>query len=360
MDELTLLRELDQDSTVLTDGAKSDDRDARALLRASDALAAAIDREEAGRRPQHHVRRGSRFRRAVWGTTVTVCAVAAATGLFFGDVIGVAGLRPGATAEAAEVLQRSAIEAIRTADPQVGPDQYLRVTTIEVQTDRQGRFRWAERSRHALYLRGGHESGWQYVTWPQTPTDFADAASERAALRQHRADLAARGSTLPRLSHADPSQPDFNSGLEEIRALPADPRMALNAIYRTHLGQGPTPDEEAFYTVGDMLRTAQVPAATRATLYRAAALIPGVHITDRATTLDGRTGVAIGRSYPNGTTRDELIIDSTTGTFIGEETVMTRASGGYPVGAITYSASITTDVVDSGPNFPIIPLGASG
>jgi RNA polymerase sigma-70 factor (ECF subfamily) len=47
--------------------------------------------------------------------------------------------------------------------------------------------------------------------------------------------------------------------------------------------------------IGDLLRTGLVPADLRASLYKAAALIPGVTITDTQATLDGRTGIATGR-----------------------------------------------------------------
>src|SRR5262249_26018052 len=59
-----------------------------------------------------------------------------------------------------------------------------------------------------------------------------------------------------------------------LQSLPTNPRTLLNMIYRIEKGHGQTPDQEAFTTIGDLLRESIAPPEVSAALYRAAALIP--------------------------------------------------------------------------------------
>jgi RNA polymerase sigma-70 factor (ECF subfamily) len=135
-----------------------------------------------------------------------------------------------------------------------------------------------------------------------------------------------------------------------LESLPRDPQQLLNYIYRTTVGQGVSPDGEAVVFIADTLRTGVVPADLRAALYKALAGIPGVSITADQATLDGRTGVAFGRSESNGI-RPEIIIDTSTGTMIGERYIVTRAGvfPGVPAGIVEGSTSVSTTVVDTEP-----------
>jgi hypothetical protein len=88
----------------------------------------------------------------------------------------------------------------------------------------------------------------------------------------------------------------------------------------------------------------------RAALYKAAAGIPGVTITDRAATLDGHTGVAFGRDEGNGV-RQEIIIDPSTGLLIGERQVLLKDGvlPGVRAGESMGWTAVTTTVVNSAP-----------
>ena len=103
--------------------------------------------------------------------------------------------------------------------------------------------------------------------------------------------------------------------------------------------------------IADTLRTGVVPADLRAALYKAAAGIPGVRISDRAATLDGQTGIAFGRAESNGI-RQEIIIDPVTAQVIGEREVLLRDNvlPGAPVGESIGRTTVTTTVVDSAPS----------
>lgn len=78
-----------------------------------------------------------------------------------------------------------------------------------------------------------------------------------------------------------------------LQSLPANPHTLLNMIYAATKGQGQSPDQEAFTTIGDMLREAIAPPDISAALYRTAALIPGVRVIPHATDILGRTGIGV-------------------------------------------------------------------
>lgn len=111
-----------------------------------------------------------------------------------------------------------------------------------------------------------------------------------------------------------------------LQTLPTSPHALLAMIYRVERGHGPGPDQEAFVTIGDLLRNTIAPPRVAAALYRAAALIPGVTLVPHATDAIGRPGVAVARIGPgiDGGIRDELIFSSATLQLIGERTVIAR------------------------------------
>jgi hypothetical protein len=78
-----------------------------------------------------------------------------------------------------------------------------------------------------------------------------------------------------------------------LQSLPADPHTLLNMIYAATKGAGQSPDQEAFTTIGDMLREAVAPPAISAALYRAAALIPGVRVIRHVTDILGHSGIGV-------------------------------------------------------------------
>jgi hypothetical protein len=109
-----------------------------------------------------------------------------------------------------------------------------------------------------------------------------------------------------------------------LQTLPTNPHTLLALIYRVERGHGPGPDQEAFVTIGDLLRNTIAPPKVAAALYRAAALIPGVTLIPGATDAIGRHGVAVGRIGPgvDGGVREELIFSGATWRLIGERTVI--------------------------------------
>lgn len=99
----------------------------------------------------------------------------------------------------------------------------------------------------------------------------------------------------------------------------------------------------------ESLRTGIIPADLRAAFYGAAGLIPGVQVMDRQATIDGRTGIAIGMVPLDGGSRQDLIIDPTSGLVIGEQIVMLKDFPGTPAGTVESWTSVQTSVVDAAP-----------
>jgi hypothetical protein len=110
-----------------------------------------------------------------------------------------------------------------------------------------------------------------------------------------------------------------------LQTLPTNPRTLLNLIYTTEKGHGPSPDQEAYTTIGDLLRDQIAPPRVSAALYRAAALIPGVTVVPDAVNAAGKHGVAVVfMDLGAHNVRDlgeEWIFDRTTSQMIGESTV---------------------------------------
>ena len=111
-----------------------------------------------------------------------------------------------------------------------------------------------------------------------------------------------------------------NATYRLLQSLPTDPRTLLSQIYGFDQANGEGAalgsDGEAFVTIGDLIRETIVPPSTAAALYRAAALIPGVTLISRVTTVEGRPGIAI--AWTNSQSRYEWIFDPTTLQYLGE------------------------------------------
>lgn len=105
-----------------------------------------------------------------------------------------------------------------------------------------------------------------------------------------------------------------------LQTLPTDPHTLLAMIYKVEQGHGPGPDQEAFVTIGDLLRDKIAPPKVAAALYRAVALIPGVTLIPSATDAIGRQGVAVARTADG--IRTELIFSKTSLRLLGERTIL--------------------------------------
>lgn len=129
----------------------------------------------------------------------------------------------------------------------------------------------------------------------------------------------APGSPRPRL-HCPDRGGVHDPTYRFLQSQPTDPPALLSLIEREMQGQLPRP-EEAFTTIGDLLREAIAPPRVSAALYRAAALIPGVTIVANATDAIGRHGVAVAMTYQG--VRSEWVFSKQTLQYLGERDINT-------------------------------------
>ncbi|MFJ6757526.1 CU044_5270 family protein [Streptomyces sp. NPDC091273] len=146
--------------------------------------------------------------------------------------------------------------------------------------------------------------------------------------------------------------PSLNSPSHDYLAgLPTDPAVLLRRIYEETRGHGNSPDQQAFTTIGDLLRGSHPPAGLTAALYKAAAKIPGVVTVDDAVDAAGRHGLAVARLDEQSGQREEWIFDSQTLAFLGERTVQVQGESGEqglikPGTVVFTNAVMTRAVVD--------------
>lgn len=288
------------------------------------------------------------------GGVVTVGAAALATGLVLTDIVGLAGWRGGADPAAAAMLQQASAAAITSVDPVLEPGQYLEVNTRAVHGSYRLTTGFQRLTDDTLYRPADPADDWVWVRGSQSVHATFGPESEEFAnewLREKEADDTFENGDLLRAPGGAFYGGESSVGAEGLAALPRDPYRLLNHIYRVTLGMGPGPDTEALVFMADLLRSGVVPADLRAAMYEAAAMIPGVTFTEDRATLDGRTGIAIGRDEESWGVRMEIIIDPATGEFIGERSVALRDHDdiGIAAGGILSWSAVTTTVVDSAP-----------
>jgi hypothetical protein len=129
-----------------------------------------------------------------------------------------------------------------------------------------------------------------------------------------------------------------------LTTLPTDPVAMRAWLYKRSRGNENSPDSVAWDKIGDTLRERYVPPAVRATLFEAAATIPGTTLVKQAD-LAGRKGVAV--SLRSGPTRFDYIFDAKTYEFLGERVVVVGHLPPYPKGAVSrWTAQLRMAVVD--------------
>lgn len=322
MDDLTLLRSL-RDDVAEPDAVRL----APAHLKLETAIHAA-EKTPASRAPRrrHPIR---------WAAVGLTAAAAVAAAVVVGGVL--APPHP-ESASAATVLRKAAAEAITYSDPEAGPGQYLK---FHIRAD------WA-----------GHQGGAD-GTISRTPSNIqnvdvyipSDTNADWALYRDWEHGETGDGDFKTETIHAP--RGEFYGGpwaRQDLSAIPTGSGAETLAYFDAqYQGGSASRDEDNFVRITDILRYYPVPAALRARMFEALALIPGTTSTDGIANLDGRVGVAIGRNEPQRSgERQEIIIDPDTGQVIGERRF-------YPAGTVsageeqTTLTAMSTTVVDTVP-----------
>jgi hypothetical protein len=108
-------------------------------------------------------------------------------------------------------------------------------------------------------------------------------------------------------------------------------------------------NEHLFEQLADIIKRPGATTEVRATAYRALALIPGIVIAANSVVLDGSSGTAFTLSTATAGKSEEIVIDLTTGNYIGERLVLSETFGNLPGGTVLELTAVTTSVVDSAP-----------
>ncbi len=272
-------------------------------------------------------------RRARW------LGAAAAVGVLATAALAVQSVRPdGPSAEAAELLHRSADLVSAASDPPIAPGQFRYVVThawyrqtFVLDRDRDGQ---ASDDRPFSFLAEGTVETWipadpdavwterrsatGNVRWQQGgPGVLAELSPADAALVREslgRSSTTVRG---PGGGYAAGAEPSWGAPTAKFLAgLPRDPRQLLDRL-RHDAPKNSRGDVELLVNAADLLRSGLAPADLRAALYNAVSLLPGLVVTDDAANLDGRRGVSLGMTDPAGE-KEEIVLDPKDGAFIGE------------------------------------------
>ncbi|MFD9204626.1 CU044_5270 family protein, partial [Streptomyces anthocyanicus] len=122
--------------------------------------------------------------------------------------------------------------------------------------------------------------------------------------------------TLPDEQGNTPKAHLGSPSYDYLAELTTDPDALLAKIYKETKGQGNTPDQQAFTTIGDLLTESYPPPELYSALFETAAKIPGVVVVDDAVDAAGRHGVAVARLDETSGQREEWIFDKKTHVYL--------------------------------------------
>jgi hypothetical protein len=295
-----------------------------------------------------------RRRRLVPALVGATMAFVVAVWLTSAFVLGVGRFWAGHT-EAGDLLNRIALVAANSTDlpplDQIRDDQYIYIETYG------GYSCWGCQTAG----RDGTETG--VNGWvPEEPHRrqiwLSVDGARPGILRDESVDA---GSDLPLETNSHPGL--HSPTLRYLATLPTDPDLLLLKIYWENGTMGPSPQQEAFVTIGDLTRESIVPPDIARALYQAAARIPGVEVVDGVEDALGRPGIAIARTHAG--IREELIFDRDTLQFLGERSVVTAEfEAPVPVGGsaadtppqvglvLASTAIVTRAIVDAAGEVP--------
>jgi len=134
-----------------------------------------------------------------------------------------------------------------------------------------------------------------------------------------------------------------------LAGLPREEPKLRERLYQDVAGHGPSDDGEVLTYVADVLRSGLVPADLRRSLFGVLQTVPGVEVAGPSVSIDGATGVGIGRLEPRNGTRQEIVVDPTNGQVIGEREIQVDGGGGVAPGTVTLQVRVTRTPVDDAP-----------
>jgi hypothetical protein len=263
--------------------------------------------QPAAQLPRARVSRRLTLTAAIGGVAAAAVVTASLTGL--GGAASPNGRQPqgGAHLTAAQLLGKAADAAAHAPAPHVRDNQFSYVSSEDAFGTDDGPAPAHPHKRQVwLSVSDLCVPGLLIENGQRTPLDDATANVE---VERH-------GKLVP--SHVPcPQRGGLNDPTyRSLQSLPTDPRALLHLIYTEERGAGQSPGQEAFTTIGDLLRESIPPPAISAALYKAAAMIPGVTIVPDAVDAIGRHGVAVSFTFRG--VQEEWIFNKNTFQWIGE------------------------------------------
>ncbi|MEU9466163.1 CU044_5270 family protein [Streptomyces avermitilis] len=237
-----------------------------------------------------------------------------------------------------ELLDQISLVAAEESHPVVKPGQYVYIESKTADTFLKTVDDRTTLASHALHRRQVWNSSDGTKGWLIDPAVNTDSAGETLSLPDEQGNIP-KGS----LNH-----PTY----DYLAKLTTDPDQLLALIYKETKGQGNTPDQQAFSTIGDLLNESYPPAELYSALFKTAAKIPGVVVVPEAVDAVGRTGIAVARLDETSGTREEWIFDKKTHVFLGERSVQVRKNTGTEAlmkpGTVTFTSAILHRAVVDG------------
>ena len=136
----------------------------------------------------------------------------------------------------------------------------------------------------------------------------------------------------------------FGSDRQALRRLPTATDPLLRALRTADLGAGPAESEpeHVMEAASVVLDSGVADDRLQAAVFTALQQQPGLTVTEHRADLDGRVGTAIGvRPGQGAKTSFQLILDPTTGRYLGHREVNLVAIGAVPAGAVLDATAVT-------------------
>lgn len=237
-----------------------------------------------------------------------------------------------------QLLDRIALAAAEGDHPAVEPGQYIYIESRTASTFLKTVDDKTSLASHELHTRQVWESPDGTKGWLIDPAVNDGPEGETLSLPDE------QGNT----PEADLNAPSYDF----LAELTTDPDALLAKIYKETEGQGNTPDQQAFATIGDLLGESYPPAELYSALFKTAAKIPGVVVVDDAVDAVGRHGVAVARLDQTSGQREEWIFDKKTQVFLGKRIVQVNENSGEDAlikpGTVVYTSAIMNRAIVDG------------
>ncbi|MGW3423572.1 CU044_5270 family protein [Streptomyces phaeochromogenes] len=237
-----------------------------------------------------------------------------------------------------QLLDQISLAAAEGEHPTVKPGQYIYIESVLADTFLKTVDDKTSLASHELHRRQMWESPDGVKGWLIDPAVNDSPEGETLSLPDE------QGNT-PKAHLGSPSY-------DYLVKLTKDPDELLAKIYKETKGQGNTPDQQAFATIGDLLAESYPPAELYPALFEAAAKIPGVVVVDDAVDATGRHGVAVARLDDTSGAREEWIFDKKTHVYLGTRTVQVKQLKGEDAlikpGTVTFTMAIKNRAVVDG------------